>query len=899
MKNKFFTNESLLSFPLIVCRKKRQKGAFMNYIFFGAGMSITSGLPTAGELANIVNSEEEFKKDEFKNLNIYEIADWCEKAEEAELKERLKQIIAASLTTAVYTISPEYRMMTFLIKKGEIKVIYTTNQDSLLETILDEQGISYNRYTYLSDKYNKNINNNLDIIKLHGDIHNPSDMCFSKDEIIKAAEKPIVSNLIEKVKSEQFLFIGYSFYKDTLSNGLVNSLKTGNSIIVDLWLNKRHKEIVDGNKNNKCFELSVEDYLEKVIRNIKPEINVRHILFNKKSVGGVQTYYESLRKICIDEKVPINFSAVTTEDYYFDPDINKEEFDSYAFGISYLQATAMSRTYESIADNNRVKNKEDGIDIIHAHDFITAHHASEMNFPVIYTSHSLQSTEDEIEKKNKLRSDNDLIAFDDIDFLEKRYYPDINHILVLCENYKNTLPQEIRHSAKVVKAPFILPDEEKPSFQEKPTIAYIGRASYRKGTDIFMKSLSMLYKEYRYFKMLLLGPDGYKDEANNKITIKMENHPSGSSRGKIYFYNHEWDFYNDDSTNGFEFEIKQQVISSPSYDSSSSEYFEEHLKSLWDIYKSIDIVVIPSRYEPYGYVALEALAMGKIVIAAKTGGLIELLDNQKYGILVDITDEEKAAEYFRDAIRWVLGNMSEAKERAAKGQAWVYERYKDDVYKKIAEDMYDKYLTAMFHVDKHKSFDDICQKCRQNSECEQYKSCIRWRPCDKCKNCGHWEMCTMCPEYKLCKSQSKEVSNNNLNYIDSEIPTDVDIFESKSSTNYMTVPKDGEEKYINCPHYAYCDNCNHFNQCEQCRQSYFGKKLALAGNWKDILVTSAYESRRFNREYHDNDNDEDYNMIWEMARWVKQSKSSCPEVRMITHKNLADLITQIKRILPK
>ncbi|MFM8529976.1 MAG: glycosyltransferase, partial [Ilumatobacteraceae bacterium] len=37
-------------------------------------------------------------------------------------------------------------------------------------------------------------------------------------------------------------------------------------------------------------------------------------------------------------------------------------------------------------------------------------------------------------------------------------------------------------------------------------------------------------------------------------------------------------------------------------------------------------VVIPSLYEPFGVVALEALAAGAPVVAARTGGLAETLD---------------------------------------------------------------------------------------------------------------------------------------------------------------------------------------------------------------------------------------------------------------------------------
>lgn len=46
-----------------------------------------------------------------------------------------------------------------------------------------------------------------------------------------------------------------------------------------------------------------------------------------------------------------------------------------------------------------------------------------------------------------------------------------------------------------------------------------------------------------------------------------------------------------------------------------------------------DIIVIPSIYEPFGIVALEAMAYGKPIVASKVGGLKEILKDGKNSIL--------------------------------------------------------------------------------------------------------------------------------------------------------------------------------------------------------------------------------------------------------------------------
>lgn len=47
-------------------------------------------------------------------------------------------------------------------------------------------------------------------------------------------------------------------------------------------------------------------------------------------------------------------------------------------------------------------------------------------------------------------------------------------------------------------------------------------------------------------------------------------------------------------------------------------------------FQSIDALIIPSLYEPFGYVALEAMQRGVLVISSNRGGLDEILSGYKY-----------------------------------------------------------------------------------------------------------------------------------------------------------------------------------------------------------------------------------------------------------------------------
>ncbi|HWK45049.1 MAG TPA: glycosyltransferase [Stellaceae bacterium] len=59
---------------------------------------------------------------------------------------------------------------------------------------------------------------------------------------------------------------------------------------------------------------------------------------------------------------------------------------------------------------------------------------------------------------------------------------------------------------------------------------------------------------------------------------------------------------------------------------------------LAQLYAGVDAVVIPSRWEGFGYVALEAMRAGRAVIASRTGGLPEIVEHGRTGLLFDIGD---------------------------------------------------------------------------------------------------------------------------------------------------------------------------------------------------------------------------------------------------------------------
>ncbi len=85
-------------------------------------------------------------------------------------------------------------------------------------------------------------------------------------------------------------------------------------------------------------------------------------------------------------------------------------------------------------------------------------------------------------------------------------------------------------------------------------------------------------------------------------------------------------------------------------------------------------VAVPSLYEPFGIVALEALAGGAPLIVARTGGLAELIDGTGAGLLFEPGNADELAS----CIELVLTDTARADEMRRCGAALLAERYSWD-----------------------------------------------------------------------------------------------------------------------------------------------------------------------------------------------------------------------------
>ena len=108
-----------------------------------------------------------------------------------------------------------------------------------------------------------------------------------------------------------------------------------------------------------------------------------------------------------------------------------------------------------------------------------------------------------------------------------------------------------------------------------------------------------------------------------------------------------------------------------------------------NLHAAADISVLPSINEPFGLVVVEAMATGKPVVAARSGGIVEIIEDGRTGYLVEPRSPAVLAEKLvllaRDAsLRQTIGEAARASVVSGYGEARVAERFAP-VYEAVAQ----------------------------------------------------------------------------------------------------------------------------------------------------------------------------------------------------------------------
>jgi len=142
----------------------------------------------------------------------------------------------------------------------------------------------------------------------------------------------------------------------------------------------------------------------------------------------------------------------------------------------------------------------------------------------------------------------------------------------------------------------------KKKYKLKKYILFVGRFSVEKGLEYLLKSFRLILKRKEGIKLVIIG----------------------GKRGYIKIIS--------ELIKNFGLEKNVILLSNVSDE------------EVYSAFKFAELVVIPSIYEPFGIVALEAMYFGKPIVAFRIGGIGEIVKNGLNGILVEERDIEKLSE---------------------------------------------------------------------------------------------------------------------------------------------------------------------------------------------------------------------------------------------------------------
>lgn len=84
--------------------------------------------------------------------------------------------------------------------------------------------------------------------------------------------------------------------------------------------------------------------------------------------------------------------------------------------------------------------------------------------------------------------------------------------------------------------------------------------------------------------------------------------------------------------------------------------FLGHRADIPELMRSLHLLVVPSRFEPFGRVVIEAMACGRPVVASRDGGIPEIIEHGRTGFLAEVGDyagfARLALDVLQDRVRW-------------------------------------------------------------------------------------------------------------------------------------------------------------------------------------------------------------------------------------------------------
>jgi len=276
------------------------------------------------------------------------------------------------------------------------------------------------------------------------------------------------------------------------------------------------------------------------------------------------------------------------------------------------------------------------VDLIHAHDWLVGWAAMELkqrlSIPLITTIHALehgrhqgiftplQQRIHECERSLAATSDRVIVCSHYMGEEVKRLFWTPPEKISVIFNGVEAVQEDFSNPGPDLRQELALGDG--------PVLFFIGRLVREKGVHLLLEAMSWLSPEFPDVRLVVAGKGPYLDELRDlagRLWIAE----------KVRFIG----FVDDERRN--------------------------------QLFRLADVAVFPSLYEPFGIVALEAMAHGTPLLVADTGGLREIVRHGENGAMMYAGNVESLV----NQLRWLLNDPDRRRQLAERAKEEVQSRY--------------------------------------------------------------------------------------------------------------------------------------------------------------------------------------------------------------------------------
>jgi glycogen synthase len=197
----------------------------------------------------------------------------------------------------------------------------------------------------------------------------------------------------------------------------------------------------------------------------------------------------------------------------------------------------------------------------------------------------------------------------------------------------------VPHGVSDISRDAVVRAKKRHAIQTDPLrILYVSRLERRKGTDLFLEACVELLKHEQDVEVLVVGRDSYIDQPERSYRRQYEmGHPE--LHGRLKFCG----------------ELTDAELTRVSEES--------------------DIFCVPSRFESFGLIYIEAMRYGLPVVACDTGGVPDIVQDGETGILC----KTQTAKELENALSRLVRDKAERQRMGEKGRARYLKYFEHNV----------------------------------------------------------------------------------------------------------------------------------------------------------------------------------------------------------------------------